>query len=242
MRAIAYSRVSTDEQAESGLSLDAQAAATHRAITRRGWKFAGNVVDVGVPESVPPDRRKAMGPALESLDRGDADALVAVRLDRITRSVRTLAEMVERSRRRGWLLVAVAENFDLSTGSGEIAARILTVVAQNERDRVGAHTREAMAAARARGVRLGRPSEHLPETRLLVMRAHLAGCTLQEIADRLTEDQVPTPRGGRWHPATVRRILVSLRLDYEARQAADRLASQAQAAPSGTQAQPSDPP
>ena len=216
------------------MSLDAQAATTHRAIIERGWELAGDVVDAGVSESVPPDHRMALGPALEALDAGDADALVVVRLDRITRSVHTLAEMVERSRYRGWLMVAVAENFDLSTGSGEIAAGVLAVVAQNERDLIGARTGEAMAAARARGVRLGRPAEHPPETRLRVMRAHLAGCTLQEIADRLTEDQVATPRGGRWHPATVRRILVSHRLDYEARQAAARFASKAQAAPSGT--------
>ena len=69
MRALAYARVSTEEQAESGL--DAQPASAHSAICDRGWALAGSVIDAGVSGSVPPDRRDALGPALEALDAGD---------------------------------------------------------------------------------------------------------------------------------------------------------------------------
>ena len=72
---------------------------------------------------------------------------MVARLDRITRSLLAWAELVERSRRRGRAIVAVAEGFDLSTDSGEMAAGVLAVVAQYERRLIGARTREAMAAA-----------------------------------------------------------------------------------------------
>ena len=84
-----------------------------------------------------------------------------------------------------------------------------------------------MAAARARGIRLGRPVEHSPAVRALVVDMRESGATLQAIADRLTDDGVGTPRGGRWHPSTVRTILRSHHLDIEASDARDRAASEA---------------
>ena len=238
MRAFAYSRVSTDEQAESGLGLDAQAAAVGAAITERGWELVADVVDAGVSGAVPPDRREALGPALAALDAGEAGALVVARLDRITRSLLAWAELVERSRLRGWSIVAVAEGFDLSTDSGEMIAAVLAAIAQHERRLIGSRTREAMAAARARGVRLGRPVEHSEELMWEVTWLREEGHTLQAIADILTEAEVPTPRGGRWHPSTVRRILVSLRLDLEASEAAERFESETMLAAESFEAPP----
>ena len=220
MRAFAYGRVSTEDQSESGLGLDAQLASARAAIDERGWELAGSVIDAGVGGSVLPDRRPALGPALVELDAGRASALVVARLDRITRSLLAWAELVERSRRKGWAIVAVAEGFDLSTESGELAAGVLAVVAQYERRLIGARTREAMAAAKALGARFGRPVEHSPTAQRLVVEMRESGATLQQIADRLTEQGVATPRGGRWHPSTVRSILNSARLDAEASDAA----------------------
>ena len=226
MRAFAYARVSTEEQAKSGLGIDAQLNAAHGAISDRGWELAGTVVDAGVSGSVPPEGREALGPALEVLDSGEAGALVVARLDRITRSLFSWAELVERSRRRRWAVIAVAEGFDLSTAGGEALAGVLAVMAQLERRMIGERVREAMAAAKARGVRLGRPVEHSPDARRLVVEMRESGATLQAIADRLTAEGVATPRGGRWHLATVRRILESHRLDAEASAARDRIESE----------------
>ena len=227
VRALAYARVSTEEQAESGLGLDAQLASTHAAISERGWTLAGSVVDAGVSGSVPLERRDALGPALEALDSGNADALVVARLDRITRSLLAWAELVERSRRRRWAIVAVAEGFDLSTDGGEMTAAVLAAVAQYERRLIGSRTREAMAAAKARGARFGRPVEHSPAVRALVVELRESGATLQQIADQLTGDGVATPRGGRWYPSTVRSILESARLDAEAFDAQARIECEA---------------
>ena len=126
---------------------------------------------------------------------------------------------MERSRRRGWAIVVVAEGFDLSTDSGELTAALLASVAQYERRLSGARTREAMAAAKARGARYGRPIEHAPEARHIVGEMRAAGAaTLQAIADRLTAEGISIPRGGPWRTSNVDGVLRSLRLDAEAAQ------------------------
>lgn len=227
MRALAYARVSTEEQSSSGLGLEAQLEAVHAAINARGWELAGTAIDAGVSGSVAPDRRGQLGPALVALDAGDYDALVVARLDRLIRTTRAWLDLVERSQRRGWTLVSVVDDYDFSTESGEFVTTVLAAAAQYERRLIGARIREAMAQAKGRGVRLGRPVEHSPAVRALVVELRESGATLQAIADRLAVDAVATPRGGRWHPATVKRILDSHRLDVEARAARDRAASEA---------------
>ncbi len=212
--------MSTEDQADEGLGVAAQLDAARAAIAERDWFLVGEVVDAGVSGAVAPESRPALGPALEALDvAGAAAALVVGRLDRVTRSLLAWAELVERSRRRGWAIVVVAEGFDLSTDSGELTAGLLASVAQYERRLIGARTREAMAAAKARGARYGRPIEHSPEARRIVGEMRAGGATLQEIADRLIAEEIPTPRGGRWWTSTVHAIVVSLRLDAEAAQA-----------------------
>ena len=125
------------------------------------------------------------------------------------------------------MIVAVAEGFDLSSPSGRAFAGMLAVMSEYERELIASRIREAMAAAKARGVRLGRPVEHSPAVRELVVSMREDGATLQAIADRLTDDGAPTPRGGRWHLATARRILDSHRLDIEAADTAARIESEA---------------
>ena len=132
---------------------------------------------------------------------------MVARLDRVTRSLLAWAELVERSRRRGWAIVVVAEGFDLSTDSGELTAALLASVAQYERRLIGA--------------RYGRPVEHAPEARHIVGEMRAAGAvTLQAIADRLTAEGISIPRGGPWRTSNVDGILRSLRLDAEAAQTA----------------------
>ena len=210
--------MSTEDQADEGLGIAAQIDVARAAIVERGWALAGEIVDAGVSGSVAPERRPALGPALEALDAGNAEALVVSRLDRVTRSLLAWAELVERSRRRGWAIVVVAEGFDLSTDSGELTAALLAALAQYERRLIGARTREAMAAAKARGARYGRPIEHAPEARRIVGEMRAGAATLQAIADRLTAEGIPTPRGGPWRTSNVDGILRSLRLDAEAAQ------------------------
>ena len=213
-QATAYARVSTEDQADEGLGITAQIDVATAAIAERDWVLVAEVVDAGVSGSVALERRPALGPALEALDgAGAGAALVVARLDRVTRSLLAWAELVERSRRRGWAIVVVAEGFDLSTDSGELTAALLASVAQYERRLSGARTREAMAAGKARGARYGRPIEHAPEARHIVGDMRAGAATLQAIADRLTAEGISIPRGGPWRTSNVDGILRSLRLD-----------------------------
>ena len=116
--------------------------------------------------------------------------------------------------------MVVAEGFDLSTDGGELTAGLLASVAQYERRLIGARTREAMAAGKARGARYGRLIEHAPEARHIVGEMRAGAATLQAIADRLTAEGISTPRGGPWRTSNVDGILRSLWLDAEAAQTA----------------------
>lgn len=199
-------RVSTDEQVDSGAGLAAQRAAIAREAERRGWTLLGIHEDAGVSgKSVA--GRLGLQAALEAIERGEASALVVAKLDRLSRSLLDFAALMERSRRRGWALVALDLGVDTTTPSGEMMANVLAVFAQFEWRLIGQRTKDALAQKRAAGVRLGRPRTLAPSTDALIVSLRQSGLTLPAIADRLAALGVPTGQGGRWHPTTVRRIL-----------------------------------
>ena len=218
MRAISYTRVSTDDQAESGLGLDAQTATVRAAIEQRGWDLVAEHADEG--RSGKDLNRPALADALDRLDRGDADVLVVAKLDRLSRSVLDFAAIAEQARRRGWSVVALDVDVDTTTPTGELVANITSSVAQWERRIIGQRTSEAMQAMKRRGVRLGRPVEVGDETRHRIAANRDAGMSLRAIAEALNTEGVPTARGGLWHASTIRRVLDSLDLDAETAAAA----------------------
>lgn len=204
--ALGYIRVSTIEQADKGASLDAQRAALTAEAERRGWDLR-IVADEGV--SAKTMNRPALQDALQQLDAGKADHLMAIRLDRVSRSVADFAGLLDRAHRRGWGLVLLSPNLDTSTPEGRFTANVLASAAQYERELIGARTREAMAQRKAEGVHVGRPKE-LPDSvyrRIISDRAE--GRSMAAIAAALTADGVPTARGGSWHASTVHRVLTS---------------------------------
>jgi DNA invertase Pin-like site-specific DNA recombinase len=213
-RAVGYVRVSTDDQAASGLGLEAQTETIRRAAEARGWVLVHVYVDAGVSGKVRPQDRPALGSALVDLEAGAADVLVVAKLDRLARSVVGLSELLDLSQRSAWGLVLLDSDVDTSTAGGRMVANVMGVVAQWEREVISERTTAAMAAAKARGQRLGRPVELAHETRVEILRLRWSGHSLQAIADTMTEAGVPTARGGRWHPSTVRAVLRSHELDY----------------------------
>ena len=210
-RALGYVRVSTGQQVESGAGLDAQRATLSAALNARGWELVAALVDEGRSGSTL--NRPSLTEALDRLDRGEADALVVAKLDRLSRSVLDFARVTERARRRGWAVVALDVDVDMTTPTGELLANITSSVAQWERRIIGVRTSEAMQALKARGVRLGRPVELPGTVRRRVSAERAAGDSLRTIADRLTAEAVPTARGGHWYASTVRAVLDSLDLD-----------------------------
>jgi len=99
---VTYRRVSTEEQALSGLGLDAQEAAIEAAAAGRGWTVVAGFVDAGVSGSRPPAERPGLAAALDALAGGEAGALVVAKLDRLSRSLLNMAQLMDRSSREGW--------------------------------------------------------------------------------------------------------------------------------------------
>jgi DNA invertase Pin-like site-specific DNA recombinase len=206
VRALGYVRVSTDEQHASGGGLAAQRAAIKAECERRGWELLG-ILGEGAGASSATLERAGLQRALERLDRHEADVLVVAKLDRLSRSLKQGTEVMERSQRRGWSLVALDFGLDTTTPAGELVANVMLSTGQYERRLIGQRTRDALAAKRAQGVVLGRPRE-LPTAVLARIRAEReAGRSLRSIAAGLTADRVPTARGGAaWSSSTVQRV------------------------------------
>jgi DNA invertase Pin-like site-specific DNA recombinase len=203
MRVAAYLRVSTAEQRNSGLGLAAQRAAIESETERRGWEVVEWIEDAGY--SAKSLRRPGIARALELLEAGEAEALVAAKLDRLSRSVLDFTSIMALAERQGWAVVAL-DAVDTTTPAGEAMAHMLATFAQFERRLIGQRTKAALAEARARGVRLGRPPVLAAELVARIRTERRAGATLQEVADRLTAEGIPTAHGGRWWPSTVRKL------------------------------------
>jgi|ERR1039458_8391566 DNA invertase Pin-like site-specific DNA recombinase len=203
MRVIGYVRVSTEEQTNSGAGLAAQRAAVKAECERRGWQLVDVIEDAGY--SAKDLKRPGVQMALETLERHEASGLVVAKLDRLSRSMLDFTAIMAKASKQGWALVALDCAVDTTTPAGEAMANVLATFAQFERRLIGQRTREALAAKRAAGVRLGRPLSLPVEVRDRIAADRDGGLSLASIADKLNVDGVPTAQGGRqWWPSTVR--------------------------------------
>jgi DNA invertase Pin-like site-specific DNA recombinase len=204
VRALAYIRVSTDQQVESGAGMDAQRSALTAEAERRGWHLEV-VVDAGL--SGKDMRRPALVDALDRLDRGQADVLLATKLDRVSRSVADFARLLDRAHSHGWRVVLLDLGVDTATPAGEFVANTLASAAQYERRLISQRTKDGLAAKRAAGVRLGRPAQLDREIVARIVRERAEGRSLPKIAAGLSADSIPTARGGKWYPSTIAAVL-----------------------------------
>lgn len=203
MRVIGYVRVSTEEQSNSGAGLAAQRSAITAECARRGWQLVDVIEDAGY--SAKDLKRPGVQIALETLERHEASGLVVAKLDRLSRSMLDFTAIMAKASKQGWALVALDCAVDTTTPAGEAMANVLATFAQFERRLIGQRTREALAAKRAAGVRLGRPQSLPAAVRARIVTDRKAGRSLAAIADELNADAVPTAQGGRqWWPSTVR--------------------------------------
>jgi len=204
LRVAGYLRVSTDEQAGSGLGLVAQETAIRDACTRNGWQLVELIRDEG--RSGKDLDRPGLRQALALAAAGDVDALAVAKLDRLTRSLVGIADLLEWSQRHRLALVALDLGLDTSTDTGRLVARIMASVGEWERDRIAERTRAAAAVRRDRGQVMGRPGvrDSLPDVAQRIREHRDAGATWQAIADKLNADGIPTVRGGTtWRVSSV---------------------------------------
>lgn len=205
---VAYLRVSTAEQAESGAGLAAQRAAITAEAERQGWTIVGWHTDEGLSGGLAPAKRPQLSAALEAVRTRQAAILVSAKLDRLSRSVRDAADLVEQSRREGWQLVTLDCAVDTSTPAGEAAASMMSVFSQLERRLISERTRSALAARKAAGVQLGTPTQVPDAVLVRIITEAAEGRSLRKIAQGLMADDILTGSGRpTWHPPQVQRAL-----------------------------------
>lgn len=206
-RYLGITRVSTEDQAENGHSLDAQDATLTAEAERRGWDLEIIRAPGRTGSKVSPELRDA----LAQLDSGDAAGLMVAKLDRLTRSVSVADDIIRAAERQGWNLVIVDLGVDLSTAQGRMMARMVATFAEFERDLISERTRAGMAAAKRNGTKsgnpIGRPRVCPPDLVRWITTERGKKRSFSAIARDLTERGEPSPEGRPvWQPSTVRRI------------------------------------
>ena len=223
--AVGYVRVSIAEQAVSGLSLAAQ---------RRRIDAQAVVSDVDLIEILSDDghsaatlKRPAMTEILARIDGGMVDMIIVAKLDRLTRSVKDLAMLLERLAKakradgaKGVDLISCAESLDTSTATGRLVINIMASVSQWEREIISERTSAALQELRAQGRSTGTPRfgfsadgnghlfEDIEEQQILARVTELrsGGNSWQAVARTLTGQGIRTRTGGAFSRQGIRQI------------------------------------
>jgi DNA invertase Pin-like site-specific DNA recombinase len=200
LKVIGYARKSIAENG-NGHSLDAQEETIRAEAARRGWHVVGIVRDDG--HSGRDTHRPGLMRALAAVAAGEADGVVAAKLDRISRSVVDFGTLLDWFRDAGAALVALDVGVDTSTPAGRLVANVMASVAEWERETIAARTRDGLKVAAAKGRRPAPAVEGELRDRIRAMREGRA--TYQQIADTLNAEGVPTLRGAaKWQVSSVR--------------------------------------
>ena len=216
-RFVAYFRVSTDRQGQSGLGLEAQRNAVINYLNGGSWTLLDEFVEV---ESGKRDDRPKLAKAMLLCQR-TRSTLVIAKLDRLARNVAFIANLMD----SGVDFIAVD-----SPHASRLTLHILAAVAENEREMISQRTKSALAAARARGVKLGKNNLTEEGQRLGAVNGSQKRIkqadtfarqfvpviddiknsgvnSLRGIARELSARGIPTATDAMWHPATVRNLI-----------------------------------
>jgi site-specific DNA recombinase len=225
LKVVAYCRVSTQRQAEEGISLDAQRERLTAFAKATDLEIVGFRIDAGI--SAKSLRRPGIQAALEDLRTGKAEAILVCKLDRLTRRLRDLTALVDEYFAKRFSLISITDSIDTRSAGGRLVLNVLGTVAEWERDQASERATEAAEHLRNLGVVVGgealgwRRSEERDEEgrlRLVADPAEVAtarrihdlrtqGLSLRKICRVLCEEGRETKCGGRWGPETVSRVL-----------------------------------
>ena len=220
-RLVGYIRVSTDAQASDGVSLAAQRDKIEQFARLYDYELVAVIEDAGA--SAKTLNRDGLNQALAMLESGEAGALIVAKLDRLTRSVKDLGELLE-SRFTRFSLVSVGEQIDTSTAAGRLVLNVLMSVAQWEREAISERTKTALQHKKANGQRVGaipygyrlagdgatlEADAAEQEVIKAVLKYRAAGLGFRLICQRLESDGFKTRSGGGFYPESVSRIIAN---------------------------------
>jgi DNA invertase Pin-like site-specific DNA recombinase len=211
---VSYIRVSTSQQARSGLGIEAQREGLARFADAEGFEIVAEFVEVETGKgSDALDRRPRLSAALARARSVRCPVAVA-KLDRLSRDVHFISGLM--AHRVAFVVAELGADVD------PFVLHLYAALAEKERALIAGRTRAALAAAKARGVKLGNPNiEHARERAIAVIKGEAernvlpiinevrrAGATsLRQIAEALNSRGISTPRGGVWYATSVRNVL-----------------------------------
>ena len=216
-QAIGYIRVSTQGQADEGVSLEAQRSKIEAWCNLNDAELVAVFEDAGI-SGASMNKRPGLHAALKATTKGMA--LVSYSISRLARSTRDMLDIAEMLDRRGADLVSLTEKIDTTSAAGRMVFKMLAVLADFERDQIGERTKMALAHMKARGEVYspvpygyadmeGRLVEVKRESKIVgdILRMRESGQSLADIADTLNTLGIEGKRGGRWYPSTVRYLI-----------------------------------
>ncbi len=219
-KTVGYVRVSTEDQAREGVSLAAQEARIRAMALATERDLSEIVVDDG--ESAKSLSRPGLQQVLAAVRAGAVKAIVVLKLDRLTRSVRDLGELLETFAKHDTALISVSESLDTASAAGRLMVNVLGSVAQWEREAISERTAFALTHKRQNGQAYSRtpfgydrkgsalvPNAAQQRALAMVRRMAKDGASLRQIASTLTKRGIAPPRGHQWYASSVRSMLNS---------------------------------
>lgn len=214
---VTYIRVSTSQQGRSGLGIEAQRQALQHFAQTEGFAVSREFVEVETGKgSDALDRRPQLKAALAAARKLKCHVAVA-KLDRLSRDVHFISGLM--AHKVPFLVAELGPDVD------PFVLHLFAALAEKERALISTRTRQALSAAKARGVSLGNPRLHMARKNAatavkaeaeryaanvlpIIREAQKAGArTLREIADALNARGIATARGGQWYPQSVANVL-----------------------------------
>jgi len=219
MKAVGYVRVSTQDQAREGVSIDNQIEKIKAYAAFNGINELEIISDAG--KSAKTLSRPGMQQILSLCKSKSIEHVIVYKLDRLTRSTKDLLSLVEDVfQKNGIQFHSLNEKIDTSSAMGKFFLTIMGAMAEMERGLISERTIDALSYKKANGERLGAPAlgfrvenkEAIVDdeeigTYNYILELRSQGLSLQEIVDRLDAEGRRTKRGGRWYRKTVANIL-----------------------------------
>jgi len=217
-RVALYARVSTEDQAKEGFSLDAQRDRLHAFCRAQGWTVSKEYVDDGH------SGRDVRRPAYQLMmqERDGWDKVLVIKMDRIHRNSRNFMEMMDDLKEWGKDFVSATESLDTSTAMGRFVMDIIQRIAQLESEQIGERVYMGMAQKHKQGKGLlgfRRPYGYdyvdgtlvvkAEEARTVrrIFREYAEGATIHGIAAKLNDEGVPSQRNRQWSTSGLRYML-----------------------------------